>query len=49
MTLCPDYFKILMAAADEDPNKVGEALHGMLEAKVYVYGLGSSSVWMAKN
>ena len=47
MTLCPDDFKILMAAADEDPNKVGEALHGMLEAKVYVYVRLDSSVEVA--
>jgi hypothetical protein len=37
VTLRSDDLKTLMAAADEDPNKVGEALHGMLEAKVYVY------------
>jgi hypothetical protein len=37
VTLRSDDLKTLMAAADEDPNKVGEALHGLLEAKVYVY------------
>jgi hypothetical protein len=44
VTLRSDDLKTLMSAADEDPNKVGEALHRMLEAKVYVYVRLDSSV-----
>jgi hypothetical protein len=44
----PNELKILMLAADEDPNKIGEALCGMLNANIYLYAHLDSSPEEAK-